>query len=66
MADCRHIVPPPNREEVCDNRSLTISWNVLDGHLNSLMIQSVPSVPAKEKPVQVFKKIYKKVNILHC
>lgn len=29
------------------------------------MIQSAPSVPAKEKPLEVFKKIYKKVNILH-
>lgn len=65
MVDCAHTVPPPNRE-VCDNRSLTISWNVLDGHLSSFMVQSVPTVPAKEKPLQVFKKIYKKVNILHC
>lgn len=62
--DRAHIVPPPNREEVCDKLNNQLEC-LRDGHLSSFMIQYVPSVP-KGKPLQVFTEIHKKVNILHC
>ena len=34
-AGCAHRAPPPDREDACGDRSLTVGWSVLDGRVSS-------------------------------